>query len=354
MTTKIEIHGTQFYMNGRPTYAGRAHAGRKIEGLLFNSRMVQAIFDDENPATAAHWRYPDTGFWDADRNTDEFCAMLPVYAQHGVLGVTVGLQGGGAVYAPHIYDHYKNSAFTAAGKLKPAYCERLTRVLHAADQAGVVVIVNYFYWRQLQWLEGEQAIMHAAETATDWLLDTGYENILVDVMNEIQEGSGLLQSMRIHEVLTLVKSRQRDGRRLLVSTSIHPQCWLPGGSWSEHVDFYLPHGNDQDANQLRHEIQALRSTDHYLAWPRPILINEDSIHLQNLEAAADEYVSWGYYSQGYGCSGYHGRFNWNQRERETDFEDLSGFQTVPVHWGLNTTEKRNFFHRVRAITGTGT
>jgi hypothetical protein len=77
-----------------------AHAGRKIEGLLFNSRMVQAIFDDENPATAAHWRYPDTGFWDADRNTDEFCAMLPVYAQHGVLGVTVGLQGGGSSLCP--------------------------------------------------------------------------------------------------------------------------------------------------------------------------------------------------------------------------------------------------------------
>jgi hypothetical protein len=68
--------------------------------------MVQAIFDDENPETAVHWRYPDTGRWDADRNTDEFCAALPQYRRHGLLAVTVGLQGGGSIYTPEIYDHF--------------------------------------------------------------------------------------------------------------------------------------------------------------------------------------------------------------------------------------------------------
>lgn len=76
MKTTIGISGTRFILNGQPTYLGRFHKGRLIEGLLFNARMVQAIFDDENPATAAQWRYPDTGVWDAKRNTDEFCAAL--------------------------------------------------------------------------------------------------------------------------------------------------------------------------------------------------------------------------------------------------------------------------------------
>lgn len=353
MNTQIAIQETRFLINGRPTYPGRVHNGRLIEGLLFNSRMINAIFDDENPATAVHWRYPDTGVWDPDRNTDEFCAALPVYAGYGLLGVTVGLQGGGAIYEPEVYDHYINTAFTPSGELKPAYCARLRRILQAADAAGMVVIVNYFYWRQLQWLEGEQAILRAVEAATDWLLESGYTNILVDVMNEFQEGNGLLQSQRIHEVIALVQSRQHAGRRLLVSSSVHPENWLPGGRWPDVVDFFIPHGNNQTAEQLREEIRRLRDTPAYRERPRPILINEDSIHLDSLEAAVDEYVSWGYYSQGYGCGGkwMHGRFNWLAHGREGRYEELSGFQTVPVNWGINTDEKRAFFERVRQLTG---
>jgi hypothetical protein len=58
--TTIAIHNTDFQINGKPTYEGRFHQGRRIEGLLFNSRMVQAIFDDENPETRINWVYPDT------------------------------------------------------------------------------------------------------------------------------------------------------------------------------------------------------------------------------------------------------------------------------------------------------
>lgn len=353
MKTTIQIEGVQFLRNGQPTYAGRTHNGRPIEGLLFNARMVNAIFDDENPVTAARWRYPDTGLWDPDRNTDEFCAMLPEYARYGVLAVTVGLQGGGAIYDPAVYAHYSNSAFTPSGDLKPAYCARLARVLQAADDAGMVVIVNYFYGQQLAPLEGEAAILRAAEAATAWLLESGYTNLLVDVMNEFMPGEGLLQAGRIHEVIRLVKSRTHQGRRLLVSSSVHPCHWLPDGAWPTVVDFFLPHGNDQNAEQLRHEIRRLRDLPAYRDHPRPILINEDSIHLDNLEVAVDEYVSWGYYSQGYGCGGTipHGRFDWLAHGRESDYAALSGFQTIPINWGLNTAEKRRFFNRVRELTG---
>jgi hypothetical protein len=47
--------------------------------LLMNSRMIQGIFDDDNPETAELWKYPATGVWDPDRNTDEFCAQMPEY-----------------------------------------------------------------------------------------------------------------------------------------------------------------------------------------------------------------------------------------------------------------------------------
>ena len=92
--TTVTIVGEDFYINGRPTYVGRNWRGHRIEGLLLNSRMVQATFDDRNTNTIARWAYPDTGRWDADRNTREFIAAMPDWRRHGLLAVTLNLQGG--------------------------------------------------------------------------------------------------------------------------------------------------------------------------------------------------------------------------------------------------------------------
>ena len=144
--TEVTIAGRDFLLDDRPTYEGRMHEGRRIEGLLLNSRMVQAIFDDANPDTRRHWAYPDTGRWDADRNTDEFCAMLPVYRAHGLLAVTVGLQGGGSIYRPDVFEHYVNSAFEPDGTLEDAYLARLGRVdepgAAAPDEPAAVVTTS--------------------------------------------------------------------------------------------------------------------------------------------------------------------------------------------------------------------
>ena len=75
--TEVAIEGQRFLLNGRPTYAGRTWRGHPVEGLLMNSRMVQATFDDENPLTAPMWAYPDTGRWDAERNCAEFVGHAP-------------------------------------------------------------------------------------------------------------------------------------------------------------------------------------------------------------------------------------------------------------------------------------
>src|SRR5262249_54483896 len=92
--TEVSIHGKAFHLNGRPTYAGHKWQGHPIEGLLFNSRMVQGIFDDLNPDTRKQWTYPDTNRWDAERNTREFLAAMPEWRRHGLLAFTLNLQGG--------------------------------------------------------------------------------------------------------------------------------------------------------------------------------------------------------------------------------------------------------------------
>ena len=75
--TTVTISGDEFHINSKPTYEGRTWRGHNIQGLLLNARMVQGIFDDRNPETASKWAYPDTGKWDAERNTREFIAAMP-------------------------------------------------------------------------------------------------------------------------------------------------------------------------------------------------------------------------------------------------------------------------------------
>jgi hypothetical protein len=350
LQTVVEIDGFDFLINGRKTYEGHTDGRRRIEGLLLNSRMIQAIFDDECPATRSAWRYPDNDVWHPDRNTDEFCAMLPIYRNDGLLAVTVGLQGGGSIYTRPFYDEYLNSAFRPDGSLKSEYLKRLSRVMEAADSAGIVVIINYFYWRQERF-QDDAAVKKATEEATQWILATGLRNVIVDVKNEVREADGILSSRGIDSLIEIVRSTTLSNRRLLVGTSTLPKKHLPDGKWIDLVDLFMPHGNDIYPDAWRSSLRQLRASEPLVRRPRPIGCNEDSIDLRNLEVSLDEGCSWGYYDQGFGCDEKQTKMDWTTRPRERRYEDLSGFQTVPVNWSVNTDHKRAFFQRLREVTG---
>ncbi len=115
--TSLSIVRDEFLVNGELTYKGRSWKGHPIEGLLMNSRMVQGIFDDRNPATVTNWAYADTGKCDAPRNTREFIAAMPEWRRHGLLAFTINLQGG----SPQGYSAgqpWHNSAIEADGSVR--------------------------------------------------------------------------------------------------------------------------------------------------------------------------------------------------------------------------------------------
>jgi len=90
-----------------------------MEGLLMNSRMIQGIFDNENPETRDWWKFPDTGKWSAERNNREFLAAMPLWRKHGLLGFTIGVQGG----SPEGYSKaqpWENNGYNPDGSLRPA------------------------------------------------------------------------------------------------------------------------------------------------------------------------------------------------------------------------------------------
>jgi hypothetical protein len=48
----------------------------------------------------------------------------------------------------------------------------------------MVAIVGLFYQGQERRMDDEPSVIRAAEAATDWLIDKGYTNVLVEVANE--------------------------------------------------------------------------------------------------------------------------------------------------------------------------
>src|SRR5215470_6147162 len=161
--TLVSIERREFLVNGRPTYAGRSFEGATVQGLLFNSRMVQGIFDDRNPETRSRWNYAD-GPWDPDRNTREFIAAMPSWKAKGLLAFTINLQGG----SPEGYSRtqpWLNSSFEADGTLRPDYMSRLERILDRADELGLVAIVGFFYQGQERQMDGADAVIRAADEA---------------------------------------------------------------------------------------------------------------------------------------------------------------------------------------------
>jgi hypothetical protein len=338
--TEVAIDGEQFVINGQPTYAGVTWRGRRIEGLLMNARMVQGIFDDLNPETRDQWRYPDTGQWDADRNTREFMAAMPLWRDHGLLALTLNLQGGNPRgYASIGGTGIRNSAFDPDGTLRADYAARLERILDRADELGQVVILGLFYFGQEKIFVGdESAIRRAVDQALDWLLARDYRHVLIEVNNEcdIVYETPILMPDRVHELIAQVRSRERGGRRFLVSTSYGGGS-IPRPNVVASADYLLLHGNGvHDPAQIAAMVRQTRQVEGYR--PMPIVFNEDDHFdfdqpVSNFTAAVGEYASWGYFDFRFAGEGYE-----------------QGYQSVPVDWGITSDRKRGFFTLLRQIT----
>ena len=341
--TVVGIAGRSFQINGRPTYDGRTYRGMKIEGLLMNSRMVQGIFDDRNGETRGMWDYPD-GPWDPDRNTREFVAAMGDWRAHGLLSFTINLQGGN----PRAYSKaqpWHNSAFEADGSLREDYLLRLERILDKADQLGMAAILGYFYFGQDERLTDEKAVVRGTDSATDWLLERGYRNVLVEIANEVdipRYEHEILRPGRCHELIELVQDRSAGkvdspGGRLLVGASMGGGA-IPPENVVETSDFLLLHGNGvRQPDRIREMVETCRKLPAYRG--QPILFNEDD-HFDfdkpdnNMLAAISRCASWGYF---------------DFRKEAEGFAE--GYQSVPTDWRISSERKGGFFKLLAEITG---
>ncbi len=345
--TTVSIDKNAFHVNGQPTYRGRVYYKSKeekykIEGLLMNARMVQGIFDDRNPETRSKWKYPD-GPWDPERNTREFVKNMRYWRYHGLMAITLNLQGG----SPEGYSKvqpWDNSSFDADGRLRADYMTRLESVLDKADEVGMVVILGYFYFGQDERIWDERSVIRATDDVTDWILEKGYKNVLVEICNECnvrQYDHAILGQKRVTELIERVQKRSADkldtpAGHLLVSVS------MGGGALPPHdivrvCDFILLHGNGvAEPDGIRRMVQHTRT--RMGSSEKPILFNEDDHYDfdqpdNNMVAAITEYAGWGFF---------------DFRRKGEDFDE--GFQSVPVNWAVSSMRKYGFFRLLARLT----
>ena len=374
--TEVAIEGQRFLLNGRPTYAGRAWRGHPVEGLLMNSRMVQATFDDENPLTAPMWAYPDTGRWDAGAQLRRVRGHAPPLPgprpaggdpqparglPHGLLprrapgrdpgpplpGVPGGRQGPAEGPLEHAQP-WHNSALDAEGELKGSYLGRLETVLRALDRLGMVAILGVYYFGQDERLRDEAAVRRGVQNTVQWVLRRGFTNVLLEVNNETnvrRYEHEILQPHRVHELILEAKEITHAGRRLLVGTSYGGRK-VPEENVAGASDFLLLHGNGvTDPARIGEMVAQTRALEAYRARPLPIVFNEDDHFAfdqprNNLTTAVESYASWGYFDGGASSGGGVALGNY-----------ADGYQLVPVNWGINTPVKEGFFRLLGEITG---
>lgn len=332
----VSIRSERFFIDGAPTYEGVTFGGRSLEGLLFNSRMVQGIFDDENPETRRLWEYPDTNQWDPERNTKEFVEAMSSWREHGLQAFTVNLQGGGPIYRkPFPYNEYINSAYDPLGRLKADYMDRLGRILDRAAELKMMVILGLAYFGiDHRYIESPAAIRHMTDEVVDWLADRDDRHVLIEIANESTKIRSRGGSVGALELMDRIRARSAeayaDGFTLLCSTSLGGGH-LPDDQHIRAMDFILVHGNGQGPHRHREMIDEIRSSDAFDADPKPIVFNEAHTDVTCLVACAENGASWGYFDQG-----------------TNNYRD--GYQTPPVRWGINTASKRRFFELLQGIT----
>lgn len=319
MKTNLTISGENFLINGKLVYSEIEGSNPQMHGLLMNARLIQGIFDDKADATRFN-RFGMT--FDPEKNTNALIAALPEWYRYGLRAFTVGLQGGGPCFTvPN--GEIINNPFSPDGlHIDGEYLARLTRLLNAADELGMVVIVSALYCGQIRHLNGAQAVINAVRTTANWLRDGGWKNIIFEPANEYD--------IDLWKDYPIVKEHQSMVGLLDMArreSGLFVGCSGGGGVLNAEVarasDVILFHGNGQPRQAMANLIANARKW----APGKPIVCNEDSQAITNLQVCMDHHVSWGYYN---GLTKQEMATDWRIRKGEDHFFALRIAENVGI------------------------
>jgi hypothetical protein len=291
------------------TYIGRSYRPAAA-GRMMNLRIAQAIWHDE-------W-LTETAF-DPDAHTARVIAALDTYKAHGILAISVSLQGANMAYEVasairRVRDAKLGpgkgtlmSAFRPDGSLKKPWFDRALRLAKELDRRGMVLNLIYLYAHQDEVFDNTDAIDRAVVNATDWILENNLRNVIIEIANEHDVKAWDHDRYVHNEIGNLIQlARSRFDAK-------HARFRLPIGASTgggmrvydgvrEHADLTIIHGNNQPPEKKRARVAELIAD---ATMPGPIYMNEDDNGREttpdnlNKELASCDAVftaggSWGY------------------------------------------------------------
>ena len=323
--TNISIKGEDFYINGRLVYEEIETSKKECHGLLMNARFIQGIFDDK--ADVQRFNRFGVECFDPEKHTDGLIESLPQWYDFGLRAITVGFQGGGPCFTIENNTIINNPFSEDGNEIDPAYLSRMDRVVKAADEIGMVVIVSYFYPGQINNsnMTGT-AILNSVRTASRYLKKQGYTNVIIEICNEYNLTKGKHPIVGYPDGMSaLIQiAREESGGMLVGSSGM-------GGYIDEEVckasDIIFIHANDQPRQKYYNLIRKARR----FSPGKPVVCNEDSQAVSQLEVAYKTRSSWGYYN------------NLTKQEPPADFgitkgEDLFFAHRMAEMIGINVAE----------------
>ncbi len=311
--TVLTIQGEDFFINGKKTYAEIDGSKESSHGLLMNARFIQGIFDEKEDISRFNRFGVDK--YDPDKNTDDLIASLDEWYDYGLRAFTVGIQGGGPCFTIS-NDTINNNPFSDDGlSIDPKYLDRLDRIIRAADEKGMVVIVSYFYHMQISRMKDATTVVNAVKTASKHLKNQKYTNVMIEIGNEHNAFKSHPIALEDEGMAVLINIAKEASGGMPVGSS------LVGGYYNEQVtkvsDVILIHGNNCSRQKFYNLIQKVRE----ISPGKPVVCNEDSQSIGNMEVAFNLHASWGYYN--------------NLTKQEP-----------PVKWGVLNGEDKFFAYRM--------
>jgi hypothetical protein len=294
----------------RKTYSGTRYRSQAA-GRLMNLRIAQALYDDE-------W-LTEVPF-DPEKNTQRLIQALDTYKDHGIMAISVSLQGGYAAYERTGNIHRGRdaklgpgkgtltSAFRADGSLKHEWMRRTLRVVKELDRRGMILDLIYFYQGQDEVLTNSAAINRAVRNTTDWLIDHDCRNVIIEIANEFNvkayDHNGYIFE-HINDLVELARqcfAAKHAAFRLPVSFSSAGRNQVGFGNSRQAADFTIIHGNGLSPEDKRVLVNNLMRQPQA---PGPVYMNEDdngrettaehlARELQSCDAVFNSGASWGY------------------------------------------------------------
>lgn len=291
------------------TYTGPSFRP-EAAGRMMNLRVAQAVYHDE-------WLTEEK--FDPERNTSRVIEALDDYKAHGILAISVSLQGANQAYerTPNIkrirtasLGREKGalmSAFQPDGSLKPAWMRRTLRLTRELDRRGMVMNLMYLYTHQDEVLTSREAVDRAIVNATDWVIRNNLRNVVIEIANEHDlkewdhdryvpdEMGKLIQLARarfaFHKARFQLPIMASTGGSMRVFDGVR-----------DHADLTAIHGNNKTPEQKKARVAELAADTR---MPGPIYMNEDdngrettretlAKELASCDAVWQSGGSWGY------------------------------------------------------------